>query len=201
MTRRYAVDHPRAFRGRINRAWGLALRKSFCRSFDFELQAAATGRRYLLSWASSKLPLLEIFDFVSPNTVEKRAHPSGAAGAMSAPAFRWTAGRALALSRMSHGKRVPPPFQRARAEDLSPRFFPSRWGVKTTTVARFGASDHPSVTESLKDCLREAMDVDGLQAVLARSKKVESRGSRSTCPSPAWFAHAMLKLGALHLSR
>src|SRR5205085_9683706 len=113
------------FGGRINRAWGLALRKSFCRSFVFELQAAASDDGILLSLGEQhSCPLAEIFDFLNAKTVEQVLTQAVLQAPMFGTRFRWVSGRALVLSRMQTGKRVPPPIQRARAQDLIAAVFP-----------------------------------------------------------------------------
>ena len=118
------------FGGRINRAWGLALRKRFCRTFDFELQAAATDDGILLSLGEQhSFPLADIFDFLHPDTVEEVLAQAVLQAPIFGTRFRWSATRALALSRFQSGKRVPPHIQRARAEDLLAAVFPAQVGL------------------------------------------------------------------------
>ncbi|HMK71753.1 MAG TPA: DEAD/DEAH box helicase, partial [Myxococcaceae bacterium] len=113
------------FGSRINRAWGLALRKRFCRTFDFELQAAATDDGILLSLGEQhSFPLAEIFDFLQPDTVEEILVQAVLQSPLFGTRFRWNATRALSLSRFRNGKKVPPQIQRARSDDLLAAVFP-----------------------------------------------------------------------------
>ncbi len=182
------------FGGRINRAWGLALRKSFCRSFDFELQAAASDDGILLSLGEQhSFPLVEIFDFLNAKTVEDVLTQAVLQAPMFGTRFRWVSGRALVLSRMQSGKRVPPPIQRARSEDLIAAVFPAQVGCQDNHGGGdIEVVDHPLVTESLKDCLRDALDVDGLKRVLEAMKVGTISRVAMDLPEPSVFAHAML---------
>jgi ATP-dependent Lhr-like helicase len=182
------------FGARINRAWGMALRKSFCRAFDFELQAAATDDGILLSLGEQhSFPLEDIFSFVAPGNAERVLTQAVLQAPMFGTRFRWAAGRALALSRLSGGKKVPPPIQRARAEDLIAAVFPEQVGCQDNHGGvELEPPDHPLVTETMKDCLRDLMDVDGLVAVLKKLKAGEIRAVAADVPEPSVFAHALL---------
>ncbi|MBX7114101.1 MAG: DEAD/DEAH box helicase [Myxococcaceae bacterium] len=182
------------FGGRINRAWGMALRKSFCRSFDFELQAAASDDGILLSLGEQhSFPLMDIFDFVSPNTAEQVLTQAVLQAPMFGTRFRWTSTRSLALSRLQSGKRVPPPIQRARAEDLLAAVFPAQVGCQDNHGGGdIEPPDHPLVNETLKDCLHDAMDIDGLKAVLAQLKDGRIRKVAVDLPEPSVLSHQML---------
>jgi ATP-dependent Lhr-like helicase len=180
--------------GRINRAWGLALRKKFCRTFDFELQAAASDDGILLSLGEQhSFPLMDIFDFVQPKTAEQVLVQAVLQAPMFGTRFRWAAGRALALSRLQNGKRVPPPIQRARAEDLIAAVFPEQVGCQDNHGgAEIEPPDHPLVDETMKDCLRDLMDIDGLVEVLERIKRGDIKKVAVDLPEPSVFAHALL---------
>lgn len=182
------------FGARINRAWGLALRKSFCRTFDFELQAAASDDGILLSLGEQhSFPLIDIFDFVQPKTAEKVLVQAVLQAPMFGTRFRWASGRALALSRLQNGKKVPPPIQRARAEDLIAAVFPEQVGCQDNHGgAEIEPPDHPLVDETMKDCLRDLMDIDGLVQVLERIKRGEIKKVAVDLPEPSVFAHALL---------
>ncbi len=182
------------FGARINRAWGMALRKSFCRAFDFELQAAASDDGILLSLGEQhSFPLIDIFDFVSPAAAERVLTQAVLQAPLFGTRFRWAAGRALTLSRLQNGKRVPPPIQRARAEDLIAAVFPEQVGCQDNHGgAELEPPDHPLVTETLKDCLRDFMDVDGLIRVLRAMKDGSISKVAVDLPEPSVFAHAML---------
>lgn len=182
------------FGARINRAWGMSLRKSFCRAFDFELQAAASDDGILLSLGEQhSFPLMDIFDFVHPRTAEKVLTQAVLQAPMFGTRFRWASGRALALSRLQNGKRVPPPIQRARAEDLIAAVFPEQIGCQDNHGGmELEPPDHPLVNETMKDCLRDLMDIDGLIVVLEKMKSGEIRKVAVDLPEPSVFAHALL---------
>jgi ATP-dependent Lhr-like helicase len=182
------------FGARINRAWGLALRKSFCRTFDFELQAAATDDGVLLSLGEQhSFPLADIFDFVTATTAPKVLTQAVLQAPMFGTRFRWAAGRALALSRMRQGQRVPPPIQRARAEDLIAAVFPEQVGCQDNHGGQeIEPPDHPLVTETMKDCLTDLMDVDGLVEVLRGLREGRIEKVAVDVPEPSVFAHALL---------
>ncbi|MBX5481247.1 MAG: DEAD/DEAH box helicase [Myxococcaceae bacterium] len=182
------------FGGRINRAWGLALRKRFCRTFDFELQAAANDDGIILSLGEQhSFPLADIFDFLSPNNVEEVLTQAVLQAPMFGTRFRWVSARALALLRFRNGSRVPPPIQRANAEDLLAAVFPAQVGCQDNHGgAPIEVPDHPLVKETLDECLRDAMDVDGLKAVLAAMRRGEIRTRAVDLPEPSPLAHALL---------
>ncbi len=182
------------FGGRINRAWGLALRKRFCRTFDFELQAAASDDGILLSLGEQhSFPLDDVFDFLSPENVEEVLTQAVLQAPLFGTRFRWNATRALALHRMQNGKRVPPHLQRARSEDLLAAVFPAQVGCQDNrTDPYIEVPDHPLVHETVQNCLREAMDVDGLKEVLRAMRAGIIRRLAVDLPEPSVFAHAML---------
>src|SRR6202043_1089836 len=107
------------FGARINKAWGLALRKRFCRTFNFELQAAATDNGIVLSLGEQhSFPLEVVFEFLRPETVEDVLTQALLAAPMFGARWRWNTSRALAILCFAHGARVPAPIQRMRADDL-----------------------------------------------------------------------------------
>src|SRR5216117_2113443 len=155
------------FGSRINRAWGLALRKRFCRSFNFELQAAATEDAIILSLGPQhSFPLEDVFQYLKPATAE---HLLGQA-MLDAPVFgtrwRWNATRALAVLRFRGGRKVPTPLQRMEAEDLVAAVFPDQLACPENLVGDREIPDHPLVNQTIADCLLEAMDFPGLKRVL-----------------------------------
>ncbi len=184
------------FGGRVNRAWGLALRKRFCVTFDFELQAAATDEGIVLSLGERhSFPLDTVFAFLNPKTVEEVLTQAVLQAPMFMTRWRWNATRALALLRFVGGKRVAPQIQRMRAEDLLAAVFPDALACQDNFHGERTARqipDHPLARETIRDCLTEAMDVEGLIAVL---EKIESRAI--TCvavdtPLPSAFCHEIL---------
>ena len=156
------------FGSRINRAWGLALRKRFCTKFNFELQAAATEDSIVLSLSTShSFPLESVARYLNSKTVR----PILVQAMLDAPMFgarwRWIAGTSLALPRFQGGKKVPAPLQRMRAEDLMAAVFPDQIACAENLVGEREIPDHPLVAQAVHDCLHEAMDVEGLERLLA----------------------------------
>jgi ATP-dependent Lhr-like helicase len=182
------------FGGRINRAWGLALRKRFCRSFDFELQAAADDDGILLSLGEQhSFPLAEIFDFVQPGNVEEVLVQAILQTPQFGTRFRWNATRALALERFSSKGRVPPALQRARSEDLLAAVFPAQVMCQDNMGGGdIELPDHPLTKSAMDDCLHDAMDVDGLKLVLEGLKSGRIRRSAVDVPEPSPLAHHLL---------
>ncbi len=182
------------FGARINRAWGLALRKRFCRTFDFELQAAATDDGVLLSLGEQhSFPLDDVFAFLTPDTVEEVLTQAVLQSPLFGGRFRWSATRALALSRFSGGKKVPPILQRARAEDLLAAVFPAQVGCQDNHGGGdIEVPDHPLVTEAMRECLTDALDVDGLREVLRGMKEGRITARGVDLPEPSPLAHALL---------
>jgi len=172
---------------RINRAWGLALRKRFCRKFNFELQAAATEDAIVLSLSTShSFPLIEVSRYL---------HSSSACDVLTqalldAPLFgvrwRWNATTALALPRFVGGKKVAPQLQRMKSEDLLATVFPDQVACAENLVGEREVPDHPLVAQTLHDCLHEAMDADGWIDLLRKleSGEVEIVARDLTAPSP-----------------
>jgi ATP-dependent Lhr-like helicase len=182
------------FGGRVNRAWGMALRKRFCRTFDFELQAAAGDDGLLLSLGDQhSFPLIEIFDFLSPSNVEDVLRQAILQAPLFGTRFRWNATRALMLDRMRNGERVPPQIQRARSDDLLAAVFPAQVGCQDNHGgADLEPPDHPLVNETLDNCLREALDVDGLKAVLVALREGTIERFAVDLPEPSPLAHQHL---------
>lgn len=184
------------FGGRINKAWGLALRKRFCVTFDFELQAAATDNGLVISLGEKhSFPLGSVFGYLHSNSLREVLIQAVLLAPMFTTRWRWNASRSLALLRFSNGKKVPPQIQRMKAEDLLAAVFPDAIACQenlTGERAMRQIPDHPLVRETLRDCLTEAMDVEGLTEVLRR---IESGGIRCVAidtPAPSVFSHEIL---------
>jgi ATP-dependent helicase Lhr and Lhr-like helicase len=156
------------FGARINKAWGLALRKRFCRSFNFELQAAATDDGINIALAEQhSFPLGDVFNFLHPNTIKEVLIQAVLQSPLFATRWRWDAGRSLALVRFRHGKKVSPNIQRMLADDLLAAVFPDAAACQDNLGGRdVELPDHPLINEAMKDALTEALDVDGLMTVL-----------------------------------
>ena len=181
------------FGGRINKAWGLALRKRFCRSFNFELQAAATDDGLNIALAEQhSFPLADVFRFLSLATVQDVLEQAVLDSPIFGTRFRWDATRSLALQRTRHGKRLPIHIQRLKADDLFASVFPDAAACQENIEGPIQIPDHPLVREVMKDVLTEAMDIDGLKDVIAGIA-----GGRIAClavdtPVPSPFSHEIL---------
>jgi len=181
------------FGARVNKAWGLALRKRFCRSFNFELQAAATDNGLNISLSEQhSFPLADVFRFLHPNALREILEQAVLASPLFTTRWRWDAGRALALLRFRGGKRIPPPIQRMRADDLLAAVFPEALACQENIEGDIAIPDHPLIREVMKDVLTEALDIEGLDRVL--HSIVEGR---VTClavdtPAPSQFSHEIL---------
>jgi ATP-dependent helicase Lhr and Lhr-like helicase len=175
------------FGSRVNRAWGLALRKRFCRAFNFELQAAATEDSIVLSLTTAhSFELGEVARYLNSNTVRPLLVQALLAAPMFATRWRWAAAIALALPRFRGGRKVPPQLARMNAEDLLVAVFPEQVACAENIVGDIEVPDHPLVRQTVRDCLEDAMDIDGLEGVLRRLEAgdivVEARDL--TEPSP-----------------
>ncbi|ASR44865.1 ATP-dependent DNA helicase [Xanthomonas citri pv. mangiferaeindicae] len=175
------------FGSRINRAWGLALRKRFCRKFNFELQAAATEDAIVLSLSTShSFPLAEVMDYLRAAT----ARDVLVQALLDAPLFgvrwRWNATTALALPRFAGGRKVAPQLQRMKSEDLLAAVFPDQVACLENIVGEREIPEHPLVAQTLYDCLEVAMDASGWLAVLRgiEAGRIEVRARELTAPSP-----------------
>jgi len=181
------------FGGRINKAWGLALRKRFCRSFNFELQAAATDNGLNISLGEQhSFPLADVFHFLHPNSVRSVLEQAVLASPLFTTRWRWDAGRALALLRFRGGKRVPPQIQRMRADDLLAAVFPEALACQENLPADIPISDHPLIREVMKDVLTEAMDLEGLERVLRGLADGSIEYLAVDTPISSQFSHEIL---------
>jgi ATP-dependent Lhr-like helicase len=181
------------FGGRINKAWGLALRKRFCVGFNFELQAAATdnGLNIALSEQHS-FPLGDVFNFLNAATVQPILEQAAIDSPIFATRWRWDANRALALLRFQNGKKVPPQIQRMRSDDLLCAVFPDAAACFENIEGDRKIPDHPLVSEVMKDVLTEAMDIEGLKSVLSGLRDGSIRCIAVDTPVPSQFSHEIL---------
>lgn len=182
------------FGARINKAWGLALRKRFCRSFNFELQAAATDDGINIALAEQhSFPLMDVFHFLHPNTIKEVLTQAVLQSPLFTTRWRWDATRSLALVRFRNGKKVPPNILRMLADDLLAAVFPDAAACQDNLGDRaIEIPDHPLINETMKDALTEALDIDGLIIVLKRiiSGEITCLAVDTATPSP--FAHEIL---------
>jgi ATP-dependent Lhr-like helicase len=154
---------------RINRAWGLALRKRFCRTFNFELQAAATEDNIILSLTTAhSFDLADVRNYLHPATVRDVLIQALLDAPMFMTRWRWAAGIALALPRFRGGRKVPPPLARMEAEDLITAIFPDQLACFENLSGPREVPDHPLVRQTIADCLNEVMDIAGLERLLTR---------------------------------
>jgi ATP-dependent Lhr-like helicase len=181
------------FGGRINKAWGLALRKRFCVGFNFELQAAATDNGLNIALAEQhSFPLADVFNFLQAATVQPILEQAALDSPIFATRWRWDANRALALLRFQNGKKVPPQIQRMRSDDLLASVFPDAAACFENIQGERQIPDHPLVGEVMKDVLTEAMDLDGLKSVLSGLADGRIRCLAVDTPVPSQFSHEIL---------
>ena len=173
--------------GRINRGFGLALRKRLCRRFDFELQAAANDNAIILSLGPHhSFPLSDVPQFLHPESVEEVLTQAVLDSPMFAARWRWNLNRALVVLRNRGGKRNPPPIQRMEADDIMAAVFPGAAACQENIAGPIEIPDHLLVRQTLHDTLHEALDIDGLQQLLTdiRSGEVRTHFCDTTEPSP-----------------
>ena len=181
------------FGGRINKAWGLSLRKRFCVGFNFELQAAATDNGLNIALAEQhSFPLGDVFHFLQADTVQPILEQAALDSPIFATRWRWDANRALALLRFQNGKKVPPQIQRMRSDDLLASVFPDAAACFENIEGERKIPDHPLVGEVMKDVLTEAMDVEGLKTLLRGMASGAIRVIAVDTPVPSQFSHEIL---------
>ena len=181
------------FGGRINKAWGLSLRKRFCVGFNFELQAAATDNGLNIALAEQhSFPLGDVFRFLQADTVQPILEQAALDSPIFGTRWRWDANRALALLRFQNGKKVPPQIQRMRSDDLLASVFPDAAACFENIEGERKIPDHPLVGEVMKDVLTEAMDVEGLKSLLRGMASGEIRVIAVDTPVPSQFSHEIL---------
>jgi len=181
------------FGSRINRAWGLALRKRFCRSFNFELQAAATDDAIVISLGTQhSFPLEEVFRYLNSKTVRDLLVQALLDAPMFTIRWRWNATRSLAVPRFRGGAKIAAPLQRMESENLLAAVFPDQLACLEHIVGDREIPDHPLVKQTIDDCLTEAMDIDGLEEVLRKIEKGEIRCIARDLPEPSPLASEIL---------
>jgi ATP-dependent Lhr-like helicase len=181
------------FGSRINRAWGLALRKRFCRQFNFELQAAANEDALMLSLGPQhSFPLADVFRYLHPATVQEILVQAFLDAPVFATRWRWNTTISLAVPRSRGGSKVAPQLQRMQADDLMAAVFPDAAACLENIPGDRQVPDHPLVSQTIRDCLEEAMDVAGLKALLGRIHRGEIRLIARDTPEPSVFAHEII---------
>ncbi len=183
------------FGGRVNRAWGLALRKRFCRGFGFELQAAANEEAIVISLGPHhSFPLKEVFDYLHPDSAKDLLTQALFPSPLFLTRWRWNLTRSLSLPRAKNGRRVPAPLLRMRADDALVQAFPQVLACGETLPPGDLPIpwEHPIVRQTIEDCLEEAMDADGMVELLRRLRAGEIEKIAIDTPEPSPFALGVL---------
>ncbi len=181
------------FGSRVNKGWGLALRKRLCRAFNFELQAAANEDSIVISMGSvHSFVLDEVFGFLKEKTLRDVLSQALLDAPMFEVRWRWNATRALAIQRNRSGKRVPPQLQRMQAEDLVAQVFPDQIACLENIQGAREIPDHPLVKQTVHDCLTEAMDIEELEEVVKKVEKKELELVAKDLREPSPFAQEII---------
>jgi ATP-dependent Lhr-like helicase len=181
------------FGARINKAWGLSLRKRFCVSFNFELQAAATDNGVNIALAEQhSFPLADVFHFLHENSVKEVLQQAALLSPLLETRWRWDANRSLALLRYWNGKKIPLQVQRTRSADLLASVFPDVAQCQENADGPIQVPDHPLLREVMKDIFQEALDLEGLKSVLRRINSGEIKCIAVDTPVPSVFSHEIL---------
>ncbi len=181
------------FGSRLNRGWGLALRKRFCKSFNFELQAAANEDSIVISLGSvHSFALDEVYRYLQTATVRETLVQAMLDAPMFEVRWRWNATRCLAIQRNRNGKRVPPQFQRMDAEDLVAHVFPDQIACQENITGKRDVPQHPLVDQTITDCLTEAMDIDELEALIGAIEAGELELIARDLREPSPFAQEII---------
>ncbi|MGH9568903.1 MAG: DEAD/DEAH box helicase, partial [Candidatus Angelobacter sp.] len=181
------------FGARINKAWGLSLRKRFCVSFNFELQAAATDNGVNIALAEQhSFPLADVFNFLHENTVQEVLQQAALLSPLLETRWRWDANRSLALLRYWNGKKIPPQVQRTRSADLLASVFPDVAACQENVDGPIQVPDHPLIREVMKDIFYDALDLEGLKQLLRRVRSGQIKCIAVDTPVPSVFSHEIL---------
>lgn len=181
---------------RVNRAWGLALGKRLCRRFNFEIQSAATDDAILLSFGPRhSFPLETVFHFLHPGTVEEVLTQAILTSPLFETRFRQAAVRALLILRHGQGRRIPAYLQRLRATDLLAACFPEQQACFENREPDIAVPDYPLAQETMRECLRDALDLGRLKAVLEGVQNGSISIVAREVPVPSPFAHKILAAG------
>jgi len=181
------------FGSRINRAWALALRKRFCRQFNFELQAAANEDALMLSLGPQhSFPLADVFRYLHPASVREILIQAFLDAPVFATRWRWNTTISLAVPRSRGGSKVPPQLQRMQADDLMAAVFPDAAACLENIPGDRQIPEHPLVAQTVRDCLEEAMDIAGLTALLGRIHRGDLQLVSRDTPEPSVFSHEIV---------
>jgi ATP-dependent helicase Lhr and Lhr-like helicase len=178
---------------RVNRAWGLALRKKFCQGFNIELQAAATEEGIIISLGPShSFPLEDVYRYLHPNTVRETLIQAVLDSPIFESRWRWTTTLALAVPRSRNGTRVPGQVQRMYAEDLLQSVFPDAAACIDNIQGAREVPHHPLVNQAIRDALEDAMDLPQLVRILKRIERGEIECLARETPEPSVFSHELV---------
>jgi ATP-dependent helicase Lhr and Lhr-like helicase len=182
------------FGARVNRAFGLALRKRFCVTFDFELQAAASDNAILLSLGPQhSFPLDKVPKFLASATVEQVVRQAVLTSPLFQARWRWNLNTSLTVLRMRGGRKNPPAIQRMEADDLMAAVFPTLAACQENVApGPLEIPDHPLVRQTMEDCLHEAMDIDGLRDLVAGIEAGRITVITRDTTEPSVLAHEIL---------
>jgi ATP-dependent helicase Lhr and Lhr-like helicase len=179
------------FGARLNRAWGLALRKRFCRNFNFELQAAAVDNGLLISLgAVHSFDLSEVPGWLSSGSIGEVLVQALLDTPIFQTRLRWCANVALAIEKQDLRGRVPAQIQRNQTENLIARIFPDQLACLENLAGHRRIPDHPLVQQALADCLADFMDLEGLERLYAgiEQGRVDIHAVDTAEPSPLALA-------------
>jgi len=178
---------------RLNRAWGLALRKRFCRSFTLNYKLPPLTTRLCSPLEpSTRSPLADVFHYLNSRTVREILIQALLDAPMFGIRWRWNATRALALPRQRGGHKVPAPLQRMESENLLAAIFPDQLACLENIAGDREIPENPLVQQTIDDCLTEAMDIDGLTDLLNRIESGEVECIARDLPEPSPLAHEIL---------
>ncbi len=181
------------FGARVNKAWGLALRKCFCRNFDLELQASATDNGIDIALTEQhSFPLEDVFHYLNPNSLLHVLTQAALQSPIFTTRWRWVLCRSLSLARFYHGKKTPPHIMRMLSEDLLGAIFPEQQACQDNRVGDIELPEHPLVEETMKDVLNEALDIQGLYGILKAIQKKDIICHAIDTPTPSVFSHEIL---------
>jgi ATP-dependent Lhr-like helicase len=181
------------FGARINRGLGLALRKKFCRTFNFELQAAATDDAIVLSLGlTHSFPLEDVPRYLSSRTVADTLEHAILDAPMFQSRWRWNLNRSLMVLRFRNGRRNPPPIQRMESDDLLAAVFPQAAACQDNIVGPIDIPDHVLVRQTIDDTLHEALDIDGVRDLLECIEAGDVRVHCRDTTEPSVLAHEII---------
>lgn len=182
------------FGARINKAWGLALRKKFCRSFNFELQASATDNGLNIALLEQhSFPLQDVFKFLNPKFLKEVLIQAVLQSPFFGTRWRFVAMRSLALVKFRNGKKMPPNILRMLSDDLLASVFPDAAACQDNLGGRdISLPDHPLVNEAMSEIFLELLDEEGLCRVLEKIDKKIINIIAIDTPLPSVFSHEIL---------